>query len=35
MSLDTDAVFPDAYSPSYVESAWYFWWEKKVVAFFY
>ncbi|XP_066910854.1 valine--tRNA ligase-like [Clytia hemisphaerica] len=26
---DTKCTLPDAYSPSYVESAWYSWWEKK------
>jgi len=26
---DITCVLPDAYSPSYVESAWYAWWEKK------
>ncbi|XP_047134563.1 valine--tRNA ligase isoform X1 [Hydra vulgaris] len=26
---NTNEVFPDAYSPLYVESCWYSWWEKK------
>merc|ERR1712168_1084111 len=26
---DTVCPLPDVYSPSYVESAWYAWWEKK------
>ena len=28
--LDTTCPLPDVYSPSYVEAAWYAWWEKKV-----
>ena len=28
--LDTTCPLPDAYSPSYVESTWYAWWEKEV-----
>ena len=32
--VDITCPLPDAYSPSYVESAWYSWWEKKVNHFF-
>ena len=27
---DTKCELPDSYSPLYVESAWYSWWEKEV-----
>lgn len=26
---DTSEALPDAYSPKYVEAAWYAWWEKQ------
>lgn len=26
---DTTCAMPDAYSPKYVEAAWYAWWEKE------
>ena len=26
---DTECPLPDAYSPAYVEAAWYSWWEKE------
>lgn len=26
---DLSGPFPDAYSPQYVEAAWYSWWEKE------
>ena len=26
---DTSCPMPDAYSPQYVEAAWYAWWEKQ------
>lgn len=26
---DISAALPDAYSPKYVEAAWYAWWEKQ------
>ena len=29
--IDTKCELPDSYSPSYVEAAWYPWWEKKVI----
>jgi len=27
--VDTSFPLPDAYSPKYVEAAWYSWWEKQ------
>lgn len=27
--VDTHCPLPDAYSPKYVEAAWYSWWEKQ------
>lgn len=27
--LDVSGAMPDSYSPSYVEAAWYAWWEKE------
>ena len=31
---DVNCPLPDAYSPSYVEAAWYSWWEKEGIATF-
>lgn len=28
--LDVSGAMPDSYSPTYVEAAWYAWWEKEV-----
>lgn len=28
--LDVSGAMPDSYSPTYVEAAWYPWWEKQV-----
>ena len=28
ITQDTKSPLPDAYSPAYVEAAWYSWWEK-------